>query len=73
MPGSPLVAALAEAVPEVAVGQLHDDHEPAVDDVVAVEGEEVRVADRLDALEGLEFLLGVADEVVVAGCAGRRR
>ena len=33
-----VLAALAEPVPEVAVGQLHDDHEPAVHDVVAVEG-----------------------------------
>ena len=50
--GQALVAAVAEAVPQVAVGQLHDDHEPAVHDVVAVEGKEVRVANLLDALEG---------------------
>ncbi len=61
----PLLAALAEPVPQVAVGQLHHDHQPAVDDVVAVQREQVRVADLLDPLERLEFLLGVADEVVV--------
>ena len=36
---------IAEAVPEVAVGQLHDDQQPAFDDVVAFEGEQVGVAD----------------------------
>lgn len=65
--GQPFVAALAEAVPQVAVRQLHDDHEPAFDDVVAVEREQVRMTDRLHPLECLELLLGVADEVVVLG------
>ena len=57
--GQPLGAALLEAVPEVAVGQLHDDDELAVDDVVAFEREDVGVADGLDAVEGLQLLLGV--------------
>ena len=52
MPGRCCGPDLAEAVPEVAVGQLHDDQELAVDDVVAFEGEDVGVADGLDALRG---------------------
>ena len=60
MPGRPCAAALLEAVPQVAVGQLHDDDELAVDDVVAFERQDVGVADRLDAAERLEFLLGAA-------------
>src|SRR5262249_15198264 len=53
-----LGAALLEAVPEVLVGQLHDDHELAVDDVEAFQGQDVGVADRLDAAEGLQLLFG---------------
>ena len=63
--GQALRAALLEAVPEVAVGQLHDDDELAVDDVEAFEREDERMADGLDALEGLEFLLGAL--AVLAG------
>ena len=69
--GQALGAALLEAVPEVAVGQLHDDDELAVDDVVAFQRQDVGMADRLDAAEGLEFLLG-AVAVVVAGRCRRR-
>src|SRR5262249_9214971 len=53
------------AVPQVAVGQLHDDDELAVDDVVALEREDERMADGLDSAEGLEFLFGAV--AVVAG------
>jgi hypothetical protein len=60
-------AALLVAVPEVVVGQLHDDDEQAVDDVVAFQREDVGVADGLDAREGLELLLGAV--AVVAGGA----
>jgi len=65
--GQPAVAALAEPVPQVAVGQFHHDHQPPVDDVVAVEGEQVRVPHLLDALEGFELLLRVPHEVGVFG------
>ena len=51
--GQVLRAALAEPVPERAVGQLHDDEELAVDDVEAFQGQEERMADLLDAVEGL--------------------
>ena len=53
-----LAAALLEAVPEVAVGQLHDDDQLAVDDVEAFQRQDEGMADRLDAVEGLELLLG---------------
>ena len=56
--GLAFFAAGAEAVPEAAVGQFGDDVEPAADQVVAVDRQQVRVADRLDALEGAEFLKG---------------
>src|SRR5581483_7499824 len=64
--GQALAAALLEAVPQVSLGQLHDDDELAVDDVVAFEAEDVGVADGLDAAEGLEFLLGALAAVVSA-------
>src|SRR5262249_19148068 len=38
--------------------QLHDDEELAVDDVVALQGEDVGVAYGLDAAERLQLLLG---------------
>src|SRR5262249_50089632 len=51
-----LMLAFLVPVVEAAVGQLHDDEELAIDDVVAFERENVRMADALDAFEGLEFL-----------------
>jgi hypothetical protein len=54
--GEALGAALREAVEEGAVGQLADDDQPAVDDLEAVQRQDVRVADRFDAVEGLQLL-----------------
>ena len=51
---------LAETIPKVAVGQLHDDNELAIDDVEAFEREDIRVADRLDPVQSLQFLFGGA-------------
>ena len=45
---------------EVAVGQLHDEDQHAVEDLDAFEGEEEGVADALDALDGFPFLGGEA-------------
>ena len=53
-----LAAALLEAIPDGAVGQLHDDDQLAVDDVEAFQRQDIRVMDRLDAVEAFEFLLG---------------
>ena len=58
MPGSPCGLAFLEAVPEIAVGQLHDDEQLAFDDIVPFQREDVRMANRLDAVERLELLLG---------------
>ena len=58
-------AVFAEALPKVAIGEFHDDDEPAFDDVVAVEGQQVRVPDGLDPFEGFQLLLGEAVGVVV--------
>ena len=70
--GQALGPALAEAVPEVAVGQLHDDDQLAVDDVEAFQRQDVGMADGLDAAEGLEFLLG-PEPSSPSPFAGRRR
>ena len=43
---------------QVLVGQLHDDDELAVDDLEPLDGQDERVADRLDAVERLVLLLG---------------
>src|SRR5207249_3648136 len=56
--GLPQLAELGEAVPQVAVGELGDDDQPAFDDVVALQRQQVRVADGLDAAEGGQFLFG---------------
>ena len=56
--------ALAEPVPEVAVGQLHDDEELAVDDVEAFERKNVGMAYGFDAGQGFEFLLGAVPILV---------
>ena len=53
MPGSPWVAALLEAIPEGAVGQLHDDEQLTVDDVVAFQRQDVGMANGFDAAERL--------------------
>src|SRR5437762_1887858 len=53
-----LTAAFFEAIPKIAVGQLHDDDELAVDDVVPFKRKDVRVADGLDPAQCLELLLG---------------
>src|SRR5207302_1201529 len=57
---------LAEPVPEIAVGQLHDDEELPVDDVEAFERKDVGMAYGLDAGERFEFLLGAVP--VLVGC-----
>src|SRR5262249_2617618 len=67
-----LRAALAEAVPERAVGQLGGDDELAVDDVVTFEGEDVGMADLLDAAEGLELLLGAVALIRIHAGAGAK-
>ena len=61
----PLRAAFLEAVPQIALGQLHDNDELAVDDVKAFERKDIGMTDFLDAAEGFEFLFG-------AGCRRRR-
>ncbi len=61
-----LTAALLEAVPQIALGQLHDDDELAVDDVEAFEREDIGMANRGDAAEGFQFLLGALAAVVAA-------
>src|SRR6185437_11964218 len=60
-------ATFLEAIPQIFVGQLHDNHELAVDDVVAFQREDVRVADGFDAAEGFQFLFGAM--TVIAGSA----
>ena len=50
--------ALLEGVVEILIGQLHDDNELAFDDLDAVHGQDEGVADFLDAVEGLQLLLG---------------
>ena len=67
MPGNPPGAAFFEAVPEVAVGQLHDDDELAVDNVVAFQRQDIGVANRFDAAEGFVFLGGAVVVVLVGG------
>src|SRR5439155_21882470 len=49
---------LVEDVLEALVGQLHDDDQFAVDHLDALQRQEEGVADRLDQLQGAEFLLG---------------
>ena len=55
--GQPLRAAFAEPIPQALVRQLHDDHQLAVDDVIALQRQNVGMPDRLDSVEGFEFLL----------------
>src|SRR5207248_3741131 len=64
--GQALGAALAEAVPQGAVGQLGDDHQLTVYDLEQLDGKDEGVADVDDALEGFEFL-GGARTLVVRG------
>ena len=45
-----------EQLMERPVGQLHDDHELAVGNFNAVQGDDERMADADDELEGLQFL-----------------
>ena len=47
-----------EAVPKIAIRQLHDNQELAVDNVITFQGEDVRMTDSLDAAEGLQLLFG---------------
>ena len=58
MPTRPAADAFLESVVQAPVGQLHDDDQFAVDDLDAVHRQDERMADLLDALEGLQFLLG---------------
>src|SRR5262245_24851500 len=58
--------ALSIEIVQRAVGQFHDDDQFATDDLDAVEGAYEWVANFLDAIEGLEFLLG-ADAVHIYG------
>ena len=67
--GQPARLALAEAVLELPVGQLHDHHEFVADDLDAFERQEERVADRLDLLERAEFL---PEPVLAAAVFGLR-
>jgi len=55
------------AIPEILVGQFHDDHELTVDDIKAFQRKNIGMADGEDAAEGFEFLLGTM--VGVAGAA----
>ena len=49
--GQALGAALLEAIPESAFGQLHDNEQLAVDDVEAFQGQDVRMSNGFDAAE----------------------
>src|ERR1700677_1306837 len=62
----PQSAALLKTIPDGAIGQLHDDDQLTIDDVVAFQRQDIRVMDRLDAAESLEFLFGPV--AVVVGC-----
>src|SRR5262249_26314635 len=61
-----VAAAFLVAIPEITIGQLHDDDELTVDDVVALKREDVWMSNGFDSAEGLEFLLG-ARSVVARG------
>src|SRR5205807_1879188 len=45
--------------------QLHHDHQLTIDDVVAFQRQDIRMANRFDAAESLQLLLGAV--IVVAG------
>src|SRR5262249_4775981 len=55
--GVPLGSAFREAVKQSAVGKLADDDQSSLDDLKAVQREDVRMADRFDAVEGLQLLV----------------
>ena len=65
--GEILGATLAKAIPQVAVRQLGDDQQLALNDVVTFEREQVGMSDRLKALQGAQLLLGMPGSVLVDG------
>src|SRR5579872_1833064 len=56
--GKTLTAALAESVPQVSIGQLHDDDELAIDCIETFKGENIGVADLPNSFERFQFLFG---------------
>ena len=57
MPGRPGLAGLLKGVSEVLIRQLHDDEQLALDDFQPIDSQQKGMANGLDQLKGLPFLL----------------
>jgi hypothetical protein len=67
--GQTLLPAFAKTVPDRAIGQLHHYDELIVNDIEAFQRQDERMMDGLDAIKGLELLVGSG--VIVAGLGAK--